>query len=82
MLTAFWWPPWLSPSGRRGKNKLSEETNLKSNAAGNVDDKIVDVTLNRTSKVNPTTKPQKMAPMILDRKLNWCRNYRMLLRSS
>lgn len=77
--------PWLSPSGRRGKNKLSEETNLILNAAGNVDDKIVDVTLNRTSKVNlpspksSTTKPQKMAPMILDRKLNWCGNYRTLL---
>lgn len=72
--------PWLSPSGRRGKNKLSEETNLKPNAAVNVEsgndtDKIVVITLNRTSKVkapspkSSTTKAKKMAPMILDRKL-------------
>lgn len=85
LLTAFFFlgghrTPWLSPSGRRGKNKLSEETNLKPNAAVNVEsgndtDKIVVITLNRTSKVkapspkSSTTKAKKMAPMILDRKL-------------
>lgn len=77
--------PWLSPSGRRGKNKLSEETNLKPNAAVNVDDKIVEISLNRTPRVKPssskhsTTNQLKMAPMILDRKLNLYGSHRMLL---
>lgn len=80
--------PWLSPSGRRGANQLSEETNLKPNAAVNVDsgdDKIIESSLNRTPRVKPpsskplTTKLLKMAPMILDRKLKIYGNYRMLL---
>lgn len=77
--------PWLSPSRRRGKNKLSEETNLNPNAAVNVDDKIVDISLNRIPRVNPPnskssrTNQLKMAPMILDRKLNLYGRNRMLL---
>lgn len=77
--------PWLSPSRRRGKNKLSEETNLNPNAAVNVDDKIVEISLIRTPRVNPpkskssTTNELKMAPMILDRKLNLYGRNRMLL---
>lgn len=78
--------PWLSPSGRRGANQLSEETNLKLNAAVKVgDDKIVESSLNRTPRVKPpsskplTTKRLKMAPMILDRMLKFYGNYRMLL---
>lgn len=80
--------PWLSPSVRRGKNKLSEETNLNPNAAVNVDDKIVEISLNRTPGVKPpsskssTTNKLKMAPMILDRKLNLYGNHRMLLNIS